>query len=141
MNETLYIVDGSAYIYRAFFAIRNLSNSKGMPTNAIYGFIQMLRKLLEQEDPDYLAMTFDPFGSDVPGFRWELYPDYKANRDEMPSDLRVQLPWFEQFVEAMSIPVLKVPGVEADGKVVVTSYEAMTLPRRPACAAWGACDR
>lgn len=125
MNETLYIVDGSAYIYRAFFAIRNLSNSKGMPTNAIYGFIQMLRKLLEQEDPDYLAMTFDPFGSEVPGFRWEMYPEYKANRDAMPIDLRAQLPWFEQFVQAMNIPVLQVPGLEADDLIATLTKKAL----------------
>jgi DNA polymerase-1 len=125
MNETLYIVDGSAYIYRAFFAIRNLSNSKGEPTNAIYGFIQMLRKLLEQENPDYLAMTFDPFGHPEPGFRWELYPEYKANRDEMPGDLRSQIPWFQEFVEAMSIPVLVVPGMEADDLIATLTKKAL----------------
>lgn len=124
MNPTLYIVDGSAYIYRAFFAIRNLSNSKGFPTNALFGFMQMLRKLLEQEDPDYLAMTFDPFEHTVPGFRYELYPDYKANRDAMPDDLRAQLPFFKKLVEAMNIPVLIVPGVEADDLIATLTHKA-----------------
>lgn len=125
LNPTLYIVDGSAYIYRAFFAIRNLSNSKGFPTNALFGFMQMLRKLLEQEDPDFLAMTFDPFGHDVPSFRFEMYPEYKANRDAMPDDLRVQLPFFQQLVEAMNIPVLVVPGIEADDLIATLTHKAL----------------
>ncbi len=126
MADTLYIVDGSAYIYRAFYAIRNLSNSKGFPTNAIYGFILMLRKLLEQENPEYLAVTFDPFGEPEPTFRTEMFPEYKANRSEMPEDLRVQLPYFTKFVEAMSIPILKVPGVEADDVIATLTRQSLS---------------
>ncbi|MEM1347702.1 MAG: ribonuclease HI, partial [Myxococcota bacterium] len=76
--NTLYIVDGSAYIYRAFFAVRRLSNSKGMPTNALFGFMNMLKKLIEQEDPEYLAITFDRYDEEDAGvsFRHELYKDY-----------------------------------------------------------------
>lgn len=125
MSETLYIVDGSAYIYRAYYAIRNLSNSKGFPTNAVYGFILMLRKLLEQEDPDYLAVTFDPFGDPEPTFRTVMYPEYKANRDAMPEDMRVQLPYFRRFVEAMSIPILEISGVEADDVIATLTRQAL----------------
>lgn len=125
MSETLYIVDGSAYIYRAFYAIRNLSNSDGFPTNAIYGFILMLRKLLEQENPEYLAVTFDAFGEPEPTFRTQMFPEYKANRSEMPEDLRVQLPYFTKFVEAMSIPILKVAGVEADDVIATLTKRSL----------------
>ncbi len=125
MSDTLYIVDGSAYIYRAFYAIRNLSNSQGFPTNAVFGFISMLRKLLEQEDPEYLAVTFDPFGAPEPTFRTQIFPEYKANRDAMPEDLRVQLPYFIEFVEAMNIPMLKLDGVEADDLIATMTKQAL----------------
>ncbi|NCO68881.1 MAG: hypothetical protein GW873_10270, partial [Nitrospirae bacterium] len=80
-RQTLYLIDGSSYIYRAFFAIRNLRNSKGLPTNAVYGFTRMLMKIVEEKKPDYLAVAFDVKG---PTFRNELYAEYKANRPEMP---------------------------------------------------------
>lgn len=123
-GKTFYIVDGSSYIYRAFFAIRHLSNSKGMPTNAIYGFLQMLKKLIETENPDYLAMTFDAPGADQQTFRKELYDDYKANRSAMPDELRVQMPYFRQLVEALNIPILEQPGVEADDLIATLTDRA-----------------
>jgi len=86
-TPTLYIVDGSAYIYRAYYGMRRrLSNSAGLPTNAIYAFVNMIKTLIEQEDPDYLAVTFDRYDEEEDGksFRHELYEDYKANRDAMP---------------------------------------------------------
>src|SRR5690606_32196454 len=126
-GKTFYIVDGSSYIYRAFFAIRHLSNSKGMPTNAIYGFLQMLKKLIETENPDYLAMTFDAPGADTQTFRKELYDDYKANRSAMPEDLRVQMPYFRHLVEALNIPILEQPGVEADDLIATLTDRARDL--------------
>lgn len=125
-KPTLYIVDGSAYIYRAFFAVRRLSNSKGQPTNALYGFMNMLRKLIEAEDPDYLAMTFDRYDEEDEkrSFRHELYEEYKGNRDSMPDDLQAQVPYFGRIVEAMNIPVLVESGVEADDVIATLTRKA-----------------
>ncbi len=127
--KTLYIVDGSAYIYRAFFAIRRLANSKGFPTNALYGFVQMLKKLIEQEDPEHLAITFDRYDEEDEqrSFRHALYDQYKANRDTMPDDLRLQVPFFEQIVRAMNIPVLIQSGVEADDVIATLTRQAREL--------------
>ena len=127
-NPTLYIVDGSAYVYRAFFGIRSqLSNSSGMPTNALYGFMKMLRGLIERENPDYLAVTFDRYDEEDEGksFRHALYTEYKANRDSMPDDLRVQVPYFLKLVEAMNIPVLLESGVEADDVIATFTKQAL----------------
>ena len=125
--KTLYLVDGSSYIYRAFFAIRGLSTSEGFPTNAIYGFTQMLRKLIEAEDPDFLAVTFDAHDADERTFRKELYPEYKANRSAMPEDLRVQLPYFRKVVEALRIPIMEQAGVEADDLIATATVKAREL--------------
>ncbi len=88
-KPTLYLIDGSNYIYRAFYAIRELSNSKGFPTNAIYGFTNMLMRLLRERSPDYIAIAFDSKG---PTFRHETYDQYKANRKAMPDELIPQIP-------------------------------------------------
>ncbi|RPH39854.1 MAG: hypothetical protein EHM86_06795, partial [Desulfobulbaceae bacterium] len=77
MKEEIYLIDGSAYIYRAYHALAPLSNSKGMQTNAVFGFINILRRLLREKTPRYLAVAFDSRG---PVFRHEIYPEYKANR-------------------------------------------------------------
>ncbi len=129
-DKTLYLVDGSSYIYRAFYGIRNLSTSKGFPTNAIYGFTQMIKKLIEDEDPDLLCVTFDAHDADERTFRKELYPEYKANRSAMPDDLRVQLPFFRRVVEALNIPILEQAGVEADDLIATATVQAreMGLP-------------
>ncbi|MBW2355925.1 MAG: hypothetical protein JRF23_03995, partial [Deltaproteobacteria bacterium] len=83
-RPTVYLIDGSAYIYRAFHAIRSLSNSRGMPTNAVYGFARMILKLMEERQPTHVVMLFDARG---PTFRHEIYPGYKANRPPMPEAL------------------------------------------------------
>ncbi len=129
-NKTLYVVDGSSYIYRAFYAIRNLSTSQGFPTNAIYGFTQMLKKLIEDEDPDLIAVMFDAHDADERTFRKELYPEYKANRSAMPDDLRVQLPYFRKVVEALNIPIMEQASVEADDLIATATVKAreMGLP-------------
>ncbi|MGP0630588.1 DNA polymerase I [Nitrospina sp. 32_T5] len=111
-KKKLYLIDGSSYIFRAFFGIRhNLSNSKGQPTNALYGFTTMLMKVVREEQPDYLAVVFD---SKEKTFRHEMYADYKANRDVPPEDLAVQFPYFEPLVDAFNIKSLRKPGFEAD---------------------------
>jgi DNA polymerase-1 len=123
--NTLYIVDGSSYIFRAFYAIRNpLTTSKGLPTNGIYGFTQMLIKLLRAEDPKYIAITFDAHSAEKTNFRKELYEEYKANRSKMPDDLKVQLPYFHKVVEAMHIPLKEQAGVEADDVIATMTKKA-----------------
>lgn len=110
-NERVYLIDGSSYIYRAYYAIRHLSNSKGEATNAIYGFTNMLLSLLREEQPDRIAVIFDAKG---PTFRKELYPEYKANRSAMPEDLVPQVPVIKDVVRAFKIPALELAGYEAD---------------------------
>jgi DNA polymerase-1 len=110
-NNTLYLVDGSSYIYRAYYAIRHLSSPIGFPTNAIYGFIQMLLKLLKDHDPRHVAVIFD---AGRITFRTDLYPEYKANRAAMPDDLRQQVGPIREVVRAFNIPALELAGYEAD---------------------------
>jgi len=110
-KKTLYLIDGSAFIYRAYHAIRRLSNSKGLPTNAVFGFTRMLIKLMEERDPEYVAMFFDVKG---PTFRHKIYEDYKANRPPMPEDLVVQVPYIKAVTEGFNIPVFEMEGFEAD---------------------------
>jgi DNA polymerase-1 len=110
-NDTLYLIDGSSYIYRAYYAIRHLSSPGGHPTNAIYGFIQMLLKLLKDHDPKHVAVVFDAGRTT---FRTAIYPDYKANRAAMPDDLRQQVGPIREVVRAFNIPALELEGYEAD---------------------------
>ena len=110
-KETLYLIDGSSYIYRAYFAIRHLTSPTGHPTNAIYGFIQMLLKLLKDCNPQHVAVVFDAGRTT---FRTEMYPEYKANRAAMPDDLRVQMEPIREVVRAFNIPTLELQGYEAD---------------------------
>ncbi len=107
----LLLIDGSSYIYRAFYAIRQLSNSKGFPTNAIYGFTQMILKVLKDQRPDYLAVVLDAKG---PTFRSEVYKEYKANRPPMPDTLVPQIPYIKRIIESYRIPILEMEGYEAD---------------------------
>ncbi|KAB0666045.1 DNA polymerase I [Oryzomonas japonica] len=110
-DDTLYLIDGSSYIYRAYYAIRHLSSPSGHPTNAIYGFIQMLLKLIKDHDPKQLAVVFD---AGRITFRTEMYPEYKANRAAMPDDLRQQVGPIREVVRAFNIPALELEGFEAD---------------------------
>jgi DNA polymerase-1 len=107
----LFLIDGSSYLYRAFFAIGHLSNSKGLPTNATYGFTQMLLKVLKEHRPDYLAVIFD---SKAPTFRSEVYKEYKANRPAMPEGLAPQIPYIKKIIEGYRIALLEMEGFEAD---------------------------
>jgi len=117
----LYLLDGSSYIYRAYYGIRDVATRAGMLTNAILGFTRMLLSLLQENHPDYLAVVFDPPREET--FRREIYPDYKANRDAMPDDLLPQLPYIRKILQALNIPALEVPGFEADDVIA-------TLARR-----------
>ena len=107
----LYLIDGYSNIFRAFYAIRHLSNSKGEPTNAVYGFVQMLRKLLRDEQPELIGVALDVSRKTV---RTEKFEDYKANRTPMPEELRGQIPQIRRALEAHRIPILEMENYEAD---------------------------
>ena len=111
-QHPLYLIDGSSYIFRAYYGVRaDLSTSDGFPTNAVYGFATMLLKFLREYEPRYLGMVFDSKGE---VFRNEIYPEYKANRDEAPESLQLQFPKIFELVRAFSIPMLAMEGYEAD---------------------------
>lgn len=111
MTTPLILVDGSSFLYRAYHAVPPLNNAKGEPTNAIYGVSNMLRKLLNDYNPQFMAVVFD---SASKTFRHELSADYKANRTEMPSDLRLQIKPLHALIRAMGIPLISAAAVEAD---------------------------
>ncbi len=110
-KPVLYLIDGSSYIFRAYYAIRHLSNSKGFPTNAVYGFTAMLFKFLKDYEPTHLAIVFDSKGKT---FRDDIYPLYKANRSEPPEDLVPQFDKIFEMVDAFNIPQVQLEGFEAD---------------------------
>ena len=114
--KRVFLIDTMSHIFRAFFAPMGarqepLRNSKGQVTQAVFVFTNMLRKLLNDEKPDYIAAVFD---SPEKTFRHDSYADYKANRAEMPEDLAAQLPFIVRVCEAFNIPILRMPGFEAD---------------------------
>ncbi|MEN6620666.1 MAG: DNA polymerase I, partial [Smithella sp.] len=118
------VVDGSNYMYRAFYAIPHLTNSKGFPTNAIYGFTNMLLKFLREVQPDYIVVTFDLKGSTI---RHEEFADYKATRKPMPDDLGPQIPFIKEIVRGLSITILEKQGVEADDIIGTLAVRASRL--------------
>ena len=103
----LFLVDGHSFCYRAFYAIPNLTNSKGEPTNAIYGFITMMRRLMEEQKPDYVAMCFD---RKEPTFRHEQYKEYKAHRKPMPEELVKQIEPIKEFCRISNITIFEKAG-------------------------------
>jgi len=111
MAERLFLLDGVSYAYRAFYAIQRLSNAEGFPTNAVFGFVRTLRKLIDDFGPERLVAVFDPKG---PTFRSEQFAAYKITRKPMPEDLVVQMPVIKELLEAMRIPVIEIDGYEAD---------------------------
>ncbi len=120
-RKRLYLIDGYSNIFRAFYAIRGLSSSKGQPTNAVWGFLQMLRKLLRDEQPELVGVALDVSGKTV---RKEQFDDYKANRRPMPEDLKVQMPWIRKVIEAHRIPILELEKYEADDVLGTLSRRA-----------------
>jgi len=130
-RKRLFLIDGYSNIYRAFHAIRELSNSKGEPTNAVYGFINMLRKLLREEKPDLIGVALDVSSDTV---RRQQYKEYKANRKPMPDDLRPQIPLVRRAIEAYRIPILEMAEYEADDvlgtlaeKAVAADFEVILV--------------
>jgi len=123
----LYIVDASSYIYRAYYAIRHLSNSRGQACNAVFGFTKMLLKVVRDYNPDQFVVVFDAKGTT---FRHELYAEYKANRAKMPDDLVEQIPLIKQVVQGFRFATLEVDGYEADDIIatVVSHYRDKDIP-------------
>ncbi|MFQ6757051.1 MAG: DNA polymerase I [Deltaproteobacteria bacterium] len=109
--DPVYLIDGSAYIYRAYHAIAPLTNKSGLPTHAVYGFTNILLRVLREKTPKFLGIAFDVRG---PNFRHEMYPAYKANRPAMPDDLACQIPYIKEIVAAHNIACLERQGFEAD---------------------------
>jgi DNA polymerase I len=122
MSDTLYLIDGSSILFRAFFAIRTLSTRDGRPTNAIFGTLKMVEKLLRERDPSHIAVVFDLPG---PTFRHEAYEAYKANRPETPSDLVAQIGPAKDILRAMGLPVVELAGFEADDCIATLAKSAV----------------
>ncbi len=120
-NPKLLLVDGSSYLYRAFHALPPLTNSQGEPTGAVLGVLNMLNKLMKEETPSRVAVVFDAPGRT---FRDELFDQYKAHRAPMPDDLRAQIAPLLDAVEAMGLPLLRIPGVEADDVIGTLTTQA-----------------
>ncbi len=120
-GKTLLLVDGHSLLYRSHYAIRGLSNSRGFPTNAIYGFVNTLKKLRDEEKPDYWAVVFDLEG---PTVRHEEFKDYKAHRKPMPEDLAVQLPRLRDVLRALRIATAEFPKYEADDVLATLASRA-----------------
>ena len=106
----LYLIDGNSYVYRAYYAIKGLSNSKGFPTNAIYGFTNMLLKIIREKKPDGIVVSFD---SPVPTERHRIYEDYKAQRPETPGDLIQQIPYIRKMISALNIQDIRGPRIRS----------------------------
>ncbi len=111
MTSEIYLIDGSAFIYRAFHAIAPLTNSSGFQTNAVLGFVNMLKRLINERSPEFIAVAFDSRG---PVFRHAMYGDYKANRPSMPEELAGQIPYIKEAVGALGIKSYEEQGIEAD---------------------------
>src|SRR5262245_7694494 len=121
-EKTVFLIDGSAQLHRAYFAIRNLSTTRGLPTGATYGFTTMLRKLYQDEDPEWIGISFDLAG---PTFRHQEYTEYKATRRKMDDDLRVQLPFVRRVCGVFGLPIVDSPGFEADDVIATLARQAV----------------
>ncbi|MDP2912764.1 MAG: DNA polymerase I [Candidatus Omnitrophota bacterium] len=120
-KRRLFLIDGNSFCYRAYYAIRSLSNSKGQPTNAVYGFVTMMNKLIKDNAPDMLAVAFDLKG---PTFRHKKFEEYKAHRKPMPDDLASQIPLIKEVVAAYNIPIFEIEGYEADDILATLAKKA-----------------
>jgi DNA polymerase I len=121
VSGRIVLVDGSSYLYRAFHAMPSLTNSKQQPTGAAYGIVNMMRRLLSDYDPEFIAVVFDAPGKT---FRDDMYPEYKANRPSMPDEMRSQIAPIHKIVEALGLPLLHIAGVEADDVIGTLSVQA-----------------
>ncbi len=120
-NKKLYLIDGNAYFYRAYYALPPLVNSQGLPVNAVYGFTRMMLKIIQRENPYYLVVCFD---SPHPTFRHKEYVEYKANRSAMPEDLKIQIPSCKRVIESLSVAFFQKEGYEADDLIATIAGKA-----------------
>ncbi len=120
-RKVLYLVDGTSQLFRAYYALPVLTSPDGLPTHAVYGFVSMLRKLIQDESPEYLAVVFDPKG---PVFRHEQYEQYKANRPPSPEDLNVQVPYAKQACDVLGVHFEECKGYEADDVIATYASQA-----------------
>ena len=111
MSEKIVLIDGNSIMNRAFFGLPLLTNGKGLHTNAVYGFLNILLKILDEETPEYLAVAFDLH---APTFRHKLYSEYKGTRKGMPEELREQMPVIRELLSAMKVCIVEKEGYEAD---------------------------
>lgn len=109
--EKIVLIDGHSILNRAFYGVPDLSNSEGLHTNAVYGFLNIMFKILDEEQPEYLAVAFDVH---EPTFRHQIYSEYKGTRKPMPEELREQVPVMKEVLGAMGIRTVEKPGLEAD---------------------------
>jgi len=121
-HKTVYLIDGTAYIHRAYHAVRSLSTSNGFPSNAVFGFTRMLIKLIEDKSPEYVAMFFDSKG---PTFRHKIFPDYKANRPPMADDMAMQIPFIKEVTQGFNIPIYEMAEFEADDLIGTVAQRAV----------------
>jgi DNA polymerase-1 len=121
--KKLFLLDAYALIFRAYYAFirAQMINSKGLNTSAIYGFTASLEEILRTESPSHIAVVFDPPG---PTFRHEKFPEYKANRDATPEEIKQSVPWIKKIIEAFNIPVIEVQGFEADDVIGTIAWKA-----------------
>ncbi len=124
---SVYLVDGSGYIFRAFYAVPHLTTREGFPTNALFGFSRMLLKLLSSAGSEHVVVAFD---AGRKTFRNDLYPEYKANREECPEDLKKQMPYFRELCRLLGLQVLELPGFEADDIIATLAdrLERQSIP-------------
>ncbi|MBN2119776.1 MAG: DNA polymerase I [Candidatus Omnitrophica bacterium] len=120
-EKTLYLVDGTSFSYRAFFAIRDLRNSQGFPTGAVFGFVNILKKILKEFKPLYLGICFDVSRKT---FRQDKFKDYKITRPPTPDELKLQIPRIQEVVKALRIPIAQMPGYEADDVIATLADKA-----------------
>lgn len=119
--RNLYLIDGNSYFYRAYHATKGLTSSKGLPTNAIYVFTNMIFKILKERSPEAIAIAFD---TPEPTERHKIYEDYKAQRPETPTDLLAQIPHMKKIIEAFRITTFEMPGYEADDIICTIAIRA-----------------
>ena len=125
-SDRTYLIDGSGYIFRAFYAIQRLSTKSGFPTNALFGFLKMIQKTISEANSSKVAIIFD---AGKKTFRNDMYPEYKANRTECPPELLEQMPYFSELSRALGLPVLMCPGYEADDIIATLAAKLVERAR------------
>jgi len=125
-QETLFLIDGSGFLYRAYFGMRPLHTSKGIPVQAVYSFCRMIKKIVQKFDPRNIVLVWD---SKWPTERHQIYTEYKTHRQEPPSDLHTQRTLIKEFASLIKLPQLEQPGIEADDLIYSLAMDVITSGR------------